>query len=111
MGFAQAVHGHHRQIRCQGSGGDVLQAIHHQPVVDLVGENNKIVHPSHIQHLLQHFRVIQHTGGVVGVDDHHSPGLAGDLAAQVGNIRIPERGLVTAVEHRLCPGQPDGIAP
>ena len=56
----------------------MLKTVHHQPVVDFIGENDEIMLPGNLQHLLQHFGVIQNTGGVVGVDDDHSAGFCGD---------------------------------
>ena len=64
-----------------------------------------------LEHIVEHLRVIEHAGGVVRIDDEHRAGAAGDLAAQVLNVRVPAGLLVTAVIHGRRAAQADGVGP
>lgn len=112
VGFGQAVEAQRQQIRGQrGQGHVLLLPFHHQPVIDLVGKEDQVVLPGHLDDLLQQFPGIQRAGGVVGVDDHDALGLVGDLGADIRHVGIPVRLLVADVMHRLAAGEGDGRRP
>ena len=111
MGLRQPVHRHHDQVRREGRRGHVRQSVHHQPVVDLVGEDDQAVLAGHLEHVVEHLCVVERAGGVVRVDDDHRAGARGDLAAQIVHVRVPVGGLVAAVIHGRRAAQADGVAP
>lgn len=89
----------------------MLNAVHDQPVVDLVGKQDQVMLPSQFHDALQHRPGIDCAGGVVGVDDHNALGLGGDFAAHILQIGVPVLLLVAEIAHRRAPGQRDGGRP
>ena len=57
----------------------MLQAVHNQTVIDLIGEDHQLMLPGHLHDLLENFLGIQRAGGVVGIDDDNGLGAGGDL--------------------------------
>ena len=109
--LGQAVGGDHHEVRGQGRGGDVLHAVHHQPVVNLIGEDDKIVFPGNLNDRFQHLLGIDHAGGVVGVDDDNGAGALCHLFPDVVHVGEPLVGLVAGVEYRLSSGDISGVGP
>ena len=48
----------------------MLFAVHHQAVVNLIGENDELMLPCNVHDLLQNLAGIQRSGRVVGIDDN-----------------------------------------
>ena len=97
--FRQAGEGHAEQVRGHRGDGDVLQAVHDEAIVDFVGEDDELVFARDVDDLLEHFLWVKCAGGVVRVDDDNRLGVAGDLGADVVDVRIPFGLFVAQVVH------------
>ncbi len=87
------------------------QPIHHQAVVDLIGEHHKPVLPGDIGDRLQGLVGIYGACRVVGIDDEYRLGLIGDFFADVLYIRVPVVRRIAAVEDGLSAGKIRVVAP
>ena len=83
----------------------MLEAVHHQAVVDLVREDHELMLAGDVDDLLQDLTRIERAGGVVGVDDDDGLGLAADLGADVIHVGEPVGLLVADVVHGLAAGK------
>ena len=99
------------QVRGHGRYRDVLESIHHQTVVDLVGEDHQLVFAGQIDDLLQHLLRVEGAGRVVRVDQDDRHRAVGDLAAHVIDVRVPFGFLVAHVVHGGAAGQVDAGGP
>ena len=83
----------------------MLQAVHDEAIVDFVGEDDELVLARDVDDLLEHFLWVKCAGGVVRVDDDNRLGVAGDLGADVVDVRIPFGLFVAQVVHGGAAGQ------
>ena len=111
MGFGQTVHGDGEHIRCQGSDGRVLFAVHHQPVVNLIGKQDQAVLSCQLGNLFQHLRRIHGAGGVIGVDDDDGLGVWRDFPAHILDVRVPVGGFIADIMDSCAASQYHGSCP
>ncbi len=106
VGLREAVERQAQQIRGKCCQRDVLGVVVEDLVVDLVGEQQKLMLACQIDQLLQNLHRVHRTrGGVVRVDDEESLGLVGDLGFDIGDIGIPVVGLVAEIVDGRASGQ------
>ena len=89
MRFRQAAERDAEQVRSKRSGGDMLQAVHDQTVVNLVREDQQVVLAGNGKDLFQDLFRVERAGRVVRVDDDDGLGARRHLAADVVNVRVP----------------------
>ncbi|MNM78652.1 hypothetical protein D3C81_905620 [compost metagenome] len=111
VGLGQAVEGQAEHVRRQRGGGDVLGFVVEDLVVDLVGEQHKIVLARQFDDVHQDFLRIHRAGRVVRVDQHQCLGIGGDLRLHVVNVGEPAGLLVAQVVHRLAAAERHGGGP
>ena len=105
MGFGQSVKGDTKQIRRKGGDGDMLQAIHHQTVINLITEDDQLMLSGHLDNLFQHFPGIECPGRIVRVDHNNRLGLIRNFSADIIQIWIPVGLLVTDIMNHISAGQ------
>ena len=89
----------------------MFETVHHQAVVDFVGEDHELMLTGEFNDLLQHFRRVQRASRIVRVDDDNRFRTVGDLAPHILDIGIPFRLLVTHVMHGRTTRQRDARRP
>ena len=80
-------------------------------VVDLVGEQHKLVLTSQLDHAFQHFARVNRARGIVRVDQYQRLGVRRDLGLDVGQIRPPVGLFITEVMHWFAARQAHGGGP
>ena len=80
-------------------------SVHHQTVIDLIGEYDQLMLSGNLNDLFQHFLRIQRAGRIVRIDDDDRLGLVGNLGTHVVDVRIPFGILIADVMHRGSAGQ------
>ena len=99
MGFGESAERYAEQIRRQGSDGDMFLSVHNQPVINLIGKNHKLMLPGDIHDLLENLPGIQRSGRIIRVDNNDGFRPVGDLFADIVDIRVPVRLLITDIMH------------
>ena len=99
MGLGEAAECHAEQIRSHGSDRDVLLPVHDQTVVNLIGKNHKLMLPGDIHDLLENLPGIQRSGRIVRIDNNDGFRPVGDLFADIVDIRVPVRLLITDIMY------------
>ena len=87
------------------------EPIHDEAVIDLVGEDHKLVLPRQFDDLLQHLGRIERACRIVRVDDDDCLGAIGDLGTHIVDVRIPLRLFVADVMHWFAACQGDACRP
>ena len=87
------------QVRSQRCDRNMLQSIHDQTIVNLIGENNELMFSGNVDDLLQQFLWIKRSGRIIWIDDDNCLGLIRDFRADIVDIGIPFGSLITDVMH------------
>ncbi len=111
VGLGQAIEGQAEYVRGDSGQRFVHGTVVQDLVVNLIGKQDQVVLTGDLGQLLQHRTRVDGAGGVVRVDDNHRPGVGGDLAADVFDIRVPVRLLVAQVVHGLAAREADRSSP
>ena len=99
MRLRQTGERHAEQVRSQRCDGNMLQPIHDQTIINLIGENNELMFPGNIDNLLQQFFRIKRSGRIIWIDDDNCFGLIRDFRANIVDIGIPFGFLITDIMH------------
>ena len=115
VALGKTVGGDDHPVGRERGGGIVLHAVHHKTVIDLVGEDQKVVFAGHLNDILKHFLRIDGAGRVVGVDDDDGARFRRNLFAHISDVGVPVVLLVAGIKHGLAAGDigrvgPQGIA-
>ncbi len=86
-------------------------AVEQDLVVDLVGKDNQSMLAGDLQNTFQNFLGVQRTRRVIRVDHHNGFGIAGDLATDIVQIRIPLGRLITQIMYGHAARQAHGCCP
>ena len=111
VALGEPVEGDAGDVGRDRADGFVAKSVHHEPVVDLVREQNQMVLARDLRDRDQRIVGVDGARRVVRVDDQDRLGMRRDLRLDVVDIGVPMIVRVATVEHRSAAAEVGVVAP